>query len=672
MIANERARGATFSAAPHPEPSEETSPFTSDDYGDPPSPDLAAALGVAANRVLAAPEKSRDKTMHGQAAAVSVRLGEDISTVLALLKDRVEALSRPDLSTKIQITTEEWKVNERAIKALATAPEVFVRGRRLVTVAREAKPPRGIMRSPGAPIIAPLGEARVAEILSRVATFEKFDSRERTWKPTTIPMRNVAAIHARGDWPGVRPLTAITETPVLRADGTVLEAPGWDEETGLLYEPSIPYPKVPEHPSDDELQAARELIEEVFCDFPFESREHYSAALSGVLTPLCRWAFQGDAPLHLIDANTRGAGKTRLADTFGALILGRGMARSTPTDNHAEEEKRLLALALAGDPLVLIDNIPQNMPLGTAALDAAMTSGEGGISNRVLGKNNEMARAPWTATVYATGTNVVIREDTLRRVLHIRLSSPLEKPEDRTGFRHELPRWAKENRARLVVAFLTLARAWYAAGRPAQGLKPWGSFEAWSSVVREILVFAGYPDPIAARQGLEEKSSPERDMLSALLEGWAEVAGGEGLKASDALKKVRENDAESSRGGRLLFPRLREAFGLMGVPARDLPSPKRLGAALEANRKKVLGGRLLDGRKDRKGFLLWRVVALDSQPAESAESCRDSVDLNARNCQSSYDGQIRVEQFGESRHDSADSAGGFSPEEDERDRDFGW
>ena len=43
------------------------------------------------------------------------------------------------------------------------------------------------------------------------------------------------AVAARGTWPGLRPLEGVTEAPLLRPDGSVLAAAGYDAPSGFLY-----------------------------------------------------------------------------------------------------------------------------------------------------------------------------------------------------------------------------------------------------------------------------------------------------------------------------------------------------------------------------------------------------------------------------------------------------
>jgi hypothetical protein len=84
---------------------------------------------------------------------------------------------------------------------------------------------------------------------------------------------------------------------------------------------------------------------------------------------------------------------------------------------------------------------------GNAVLDAALpgTAWE----DRLLGVNR-MVKAPLYMTWYATGNNVTLGADTARRVCHLRLESPEERPEERRDLRHpDLLAWVEVNHGRL-------------------------------------------------------------------------------------------------------------------------------------------------------------------------------------------------------------------------------
>ncbi|HEU4539305.1 MAG TPA: hypothetical protein VFS00_34530, partial [Polyangiaceae bacterium] len=375
------------------------------------------------------------------------------------------------------------------------------RGGRLVAVLHEGEATTGVMRAPGAPRVQTLASARLRAMLSACATWVRHKPKDEGFEvvPAHVPDWAVNDLGSRGQWAGIRPLEGVVECPVLRPDGTVLERPGYDEATGLYYAPNGAYPALPERPTQEEARAACEALLEAVDDFPFEQPCHRAAWLAGLLTPFARYAFRGSVPLFLVDANIRGAGKSLLTDCIAEVFGGRPMGGMTQATDDSEERKRITSLLLDGSPLLLIDNITR--PLGSDALVMLLTREE--WSDRALG-GNEAVRLPNSAVWYATGNNVQLRGDMGRRVVHIRLRSPDEQPERRTGFRHNpLLAWVRQERLRLAACALTVLRAYCAAGRHGAGeLSPWGSFDAWSSLVRGALVWAGQPDPGEARDDL--------------------------------------------------------------------------------------------------------------------------------------------------------------------------
>jgi hypothetical protein len=158
----------------------------------------------------------------------------------------------------ITITVEEHEVNEQAVAALAADPSVFQRGGVLVRVVRDDSPAARGIRRPFAPRIDPLPAALLRERLAAAAHWIALGDKGGavTQVPDRPPAWCVSAVHARGHWPGVRHLEAVAEYPVLRPDGTILAAPGYDPQTGLLLEPGGPVPPIPDRPSRDVALAA--------------------------------------------------------------------------------------------------------------------------------------------------------------------------------------------------------------------------------------------------------------------------------------------------------------------------------------------------------------------------------------------------------------------------------
>jgi hypothetical protein len=504
---------------------------------------------------------------------------------------------------RIEVTTLEAQVNAQAVAALAADTHLYQRGGALVHVilTSSIKAEGSLRRGAGTPQIVPLPQALLRESLAAYARF----FRSTDDGPTLVhpPGWCVQAVHARGQWPGIRHLEGVVDAPVLRPDGTVLRHPGYDAATGLLYLPGGAPPDIPDHPSPEQVREALKLLRDLVADFPFDKEVHGAAWLAFLLTPLARHAFDGPAPLTLIGANVAGSGKGLLAGVAAIIATGRDLSVSVQSGDDDEMRKSITSAVKAGDRLIVLDNVVGT--LGCPALDAALTCTR--WRDRQLGSNSLIDLA-MDATWCATGNNVVLKGDLARRVLHVRLNSPEEHPEDRTGFRHpELKAYAREHRTELLGAALTILRGYWAAGRPDQGLSPWGSYEGWSSVVRNALVWAGVPDPAETRGEVRRTCDPEAAALPALLAGIEFLdPQGKGLTVGQILEKIGAGKGPAVAA-------LRDALATL-CPRHGndaLAGPQSVGMTLHHLLGRVVGDRWLERLPETRNGARWRVGRRD-------------------------------------------------------------
>lgn len=503
----------------------------------------------------------------------------------------------------VPITTREHEVTTQSLAIVSRHIEIYQRGGMLVHPVRDTRPTSNLSRPAGAAYISELQAARLREMLAETCYFTK-PNKQGEFVPSHVPDWLVKQVSARKQWGDIRPLEAISETPVLRADGSVLDVAGYDAPTGVLFLPNRAFPRCSARPTLEDAQAAITELLDPFVDFPFCEPYHQAAVLAGILTPLARFAFAGPSPLVLITKNVRGAGGSLLADAISIAATGRGMARMTQAGDEDEERKRILSIAMAGDRMVLIDNVDH--PLGGAALDAALTGTE--WRDRVLGRS-EMVTAPLLATWFATGNNPTILGDTIRRVLPIRIVSRDEKPEERTGFRYDpLERHMVTQHPNLVSAALTVLRAHAIAGRPNMGLKPWGSFEGWSSVVRAALVWAGQVDPAIGREELTEGADEQALALRTLFTNWRHVDySGGGISAQRILETISEGgDGEIAEALRMAVLQLAPGKG------DSMPSAVSLGKRLAHHVGRVVNGMSLGSSTSRTNVKIWRVNGINT------------------------------------------------------------
>lgn len=419
--------------------------------------------------------------------------------------------------------------------------------------------------------------------------------------PIRPPGWLIDAVFRRGTYGGaVRPLAGVVQSPTIRVDGSILQTPGYDLETGLIFRPSVAFPNVPDAPTKVDAATAIADLLEVLADFPIFEDADRSAWLAMVLSMIGRSCIDGYTPLFAVTANIRGAGKSLLVDAATLIAYGHRAGRKAFTRDDDEMRKVITAVALAATPSVLFDNL--DIQLGGAALDAAITSST--WSDRVLGQSRMTGDLPMRTVWSATGNNMAFGSDVGRRVLPIRLQSPLETPEDRSGFRHpDLLTWIEAERPRLAVAALTILRAYFVAGCPSQSGGDWGSFERWSAVVRGSIVWAGGADPLPTR-ATALAGDDTAALLGKLIVG-IETAdhSGLGLTTKEVERKTFgswADDADNEALAEAVFEICGERF-----------NGRKFGRRVRGFAGRVWQGRFIEADTARGGVCRWRVRRAD-------------------------------------------------------------
>lgn len=479
---------------------------------------------------------------------------------------------------------------EEAEEAIALDPRVYVTSAglsRLVTVSGQPLP---FLRDDTMPSIRTIDPDTLASWLTVTARWYRL-GKKGVDQPSKPPRDVVNALLNHGEWPHVRQLSGFVEAPAFRPDGSLIEAPGYDASTGLFYARTGELLPLGSTPSQDYARACADELLEAVRDFPFVDDAARSGWLAAVLTPFVRATLQGVVPMFCVDASDRGCGKTLLVDAMNAIRSGRPIAKMSNTTDDDEMRKRLLAIAMAGKPVVTFDNVKD--ALGTPSLDLAMTAGT--IEDRVLGVNR-IVSAPLRVTWFATGNNLTYEGDMIRRVLPIRLVSDLERPSERGGFAHpELLEWIIAERPRLLRAAINVWRGFFAAGGPQGEAKPWGSFERWQHLAPACVRWLGFAAPEGARIVAQEAQSIS-EQVSVLLAEFERLFGQTPATTAKFVQKCQGAAREVLKD-------------LCGGYGSDI-SNKRVGRLLLRNRDRVIGGRRLV-QSTVSDVSSWRVVKVE-------------------------------------------------------------
>jgi hypothetical protein len=388
----------------------------------------------------------------------------------------------------------------------ANVPErLFVAGGRPVRLERD---------DDGWPVMQPLTLERTLFELSYIADW---------YRPTLAGTKPVAPPHAVAKQILATPelplssLVRLVEAPVFGPDGSLQITPGYHAGSRTLYVPSSGFvvPPISDEPTAEELQHAKREINELLCDFPFADESSYAHAVALMILPFVRDLIEGPTPLHLFDKPVPGSGASLLVHVLLAPALGHAPPFGTDSNTDEEWRKRITSALMQSPMAVVLDNLTGE--LRSPALMAAITSTV--WEDRILGRS-ELGRWPVRCVWVATSNNLTLKRDLVRRTVYCRLDPNIEHPEDRGGFRHELPSYAYTRRSELVWAVLTSVRRWLALGSPRPSGTPLGSFEEWSRVIGGILEVLEIPGFLDDRETLRANTDTENECEQWLLEQW--------------------------------------------------------------------------------------------------------------------------------------------------------
>lgn len=510
---------------------------------------------------------------------------------------------------RIEVTPDEQHVGDETIEAISKDLEVFARDGMLVRIGRqlyEREDEHGILIEPGTPRIEPLPPPRLRSICSARCYFFRHEANGED-KQIHVPKWLVEDIQSRGDWQGIRPLTAVAEAPTLRPDGTVVAEAGYDRATGIFVALRGEFPAIPENPTLDDAKAAYARINRYVAQFPFAGPADKAAWFAALLTVVARSSIRGPVPLFVFDANAAGAGKTKLADLIGVISNGRPMAKSGYVEKPEEFEKKLFSIALAALPSLLFDNVRTGGAIGGSEIDRFVTATR--IEGRILGQSRT-CELPWHTVMFATGNNLTTAADAQRRCIFSRLDVQAERPEDRSFEISDLIPAAAANRPALLCAALTMLRAWHIADKThVEALPPLGSFEQWGHGPRAAVKWILGVDPLATREARVD-TDYDLGVLRALLAAWARHPGGgspEGIGCAELLK-----DLAIDGGGQIRDDLVNALAELRSGGKDQLPNPRSLGKYLAKVRGRVVDAMRFDCVRDTHNkSLRWKVEQLN-------------------------------------------------------------
>jgi hypothetical protein len=568
------------------------------------------------------------KDLQGFIRAVKVRIKE--------LRAAGRVYKSPDRSElpQVVITTDEGAVNDQAITALSKLPCMYSRMGSIVRVVESKRRRPGVAEPYSVTEIRTVSDPHLRELMSRSARWSEAKEDPHGGEVVVAahpPDWSVKAIQARHTWDEFAPLYHLAESPTLLHDNRVIQEAAYDDASGILCVSKISVDVLANPTREDAQRAAAKLLDLV-SEVPFENDAHRSSFLAALLTPIGRWAFKGQTPLFMFDANKEGSGKGFLVNLISGIALGRPCDQTVQTADEEEERKFFTSKVLTAQPIVFIDECDK--PFGSGPLQSIITSGT--WAPRLLGTNESPSYDAYMVLL-AAGNNVQFKSgDITRRTCMIRIVTDLDNPAERVGFKiADMGAHVETHRAELFEAALTMLRAWLLSGLNANELEgwggTWGSFDDWDRVIRGAIVFAGLADPIACKatatapaikEGLVDLVTGfEEACVAASKTGEATVAEVHVLlEVNDALRKEARGYGAGVTPPSPNFPALRRGINSMAPHLKgNTPSGAQLAIIIGRNKAQpaLVGGvrKWIQQRHGRDGNY-WRVDVIQAAPAE--------------------------------------------------------
>ena len=302
--------------------------------------------------------------------------------------------------------------------------------------------------------------------------------------------------------------------------------------------------------------------------------------------------------MYFYDAPMAGTGKSTLQEMAARIVHGTEPAMRPWVADEDELRKSLYACLMAGDRSIWIDNVPDGHKIRSAVLEAFLTSAV--WKDRKLGESTTNSIQNKTVMV-ASGNNMTPVGALARRSLVVRLDANTEHLRDRI-FKIQNPRrYVMDNRAQLLVDALTIIKAYHhgTSKQCRREVPPvtLPSFESWSQLAREPLIWLGMADPVLTQ--LHETDDEVRNIgpiFGKLLMNFGERTFTAGDMARIVGSLADENNELSDM--------------LMQMGCAEPNNPTKVGYWLRAAKDKIGGGWKLVHEGHGKQGVKWQLKTL--------------------------------------------------------------
>jgi hypothetical protein len=480
------------------------------------------------------------------------------------------------------------RICDEAEHALSMQPNVYQRGN-LICFCQKIPETNDLA-------IKPLSKPALLRRLSLSALWLRFNEKDGEEKVCDPPDRINSSVFDAQHYPHLKPLAGIARQPYLRPDDSLVTEAGYDEQTKLLatFEPER-FP-APENVTKEDALGALNKLKTLIAEFSFVSEFDRAAALCAILTAAVRPSLPV-APMFHVKAPQVSSGKSYLCSVIAAFTGDAIPPASSFPTTEEEAQKFLLATFLESPACLIFDNMTTDI-YPYRALCSALT--EPYLSGRILGVS-KTATVGTATLVLSSGNNVSPIKDMTRRCVPIHLDPKMEIPAQKQYVKDPL-KLVRARRGEFVSAALTIILGWIQAGRPMTEVKSLASYDRWSHLTRQPLLWLGMEDP-ATRLFSQLEHDPDREYLGQLLNTWYANFGSTPKMVRDVVHHANGyilGSQDSARGD--LKEALLEQFDEKGDINR-----KRLGWWLSRKQGQVVAGLRFEETKGSFSSAKWAV-----------------------------------------------------------------
>jgi hypothetical protein len=319
-----------------------------------------------------------------------------------------------------------------------------------------------------------------------------------------------------------------TPIPIIYNGELTFPNKGYDER----FESWMPFDAPDITKPDMTLEDAKNILEEIFEDFCFETPKDKIMAITALLTPFLRGLysrFNSRTPVVIYLGNRERAGKDFCAGITGIVYEGYpfeeppiSTSENAKSNNTDELRKKILAHLIYGRKRFHSSN--NKGYINNATFESVTTAEK--YSDRVLGKSENLTFDNELEFSLSGNTGITFTPDLANRSKSVKLFLDIEDANSRQFKKPDLHGWVKDNRDKILSALFTLIRTWNEKGMKA-GKVPFSSFPEWARVAGGILEAAGYEnicgsDISSMTLGLDSETTDMKSLFELAYEHYPE------------------------------------------------------------------------------------------------------------------------------------------------------